>query len=1320
MLGYERTGVDIRRKANKGRVGIPDALLLGGDDSVQVVVEVKRPTETLSDHEDQLRRYMLELRAGYGILTHGLGFRLYQRHAQSIDLICAKPVTDLTQSDLAPLFKRSLDPFDRQQVQARVEESRSEGLSLRRADDLASEQFLMSLGLEQGSPFANLVRALTHLLTELENKSPFVNGSYDFWKKLYAREPDPDHIPALWRKSDALLGTGKEDLYHFSFALETAYSLTARLILAKVIQDHSRNEAVTGRNLAELLLDELKRQALPRTPNKLPPRAYPQAVRELFDQYAQTLFTSVYATDIFDWWRDYEQADEAQAHAFADALARLLLSLLRFDFSALEGDLLGELYQRYFDPETRKALGEFYTPPAVVDFMLDEAEYHGERDKKLLDPATGSGTFIVTALRRYLKANAHRDPAEVLRNLTEDYALVAFDINPFAVLMAQVNFAALLVPLYAKVVKTDPDFVLRRLPIVRTDSLRQEGVEGQQQAQGSQKGVALLGLDFGDEELTAQIELPIRVGKQTGLTVELTFPNLHTAMNAGVVDNEREWLRALQAVFAAVEERSQAYDRGKREAALPELALSIRRFLARSRMPETRLKQQTAYLEPYAAKVWDTLQVLKDKHGDGRFLKTLEDLMLGLVLKSYLKYDVVVGNPPYVRIQKLPELLRRYWERYYQWADGNFDIYIPFVERALLGREGDPAHGWLSEGGRLVYIIPNRFRNAEYATLLRRYLPRFGRLRSLLDMGAATFTPQNDTKAARLFREAMVYPAILSVEKRSALPTEEPPFPAVRLVPRPLDIDPAAALNQIAAAYADLRGGKPHDLGTLGDAVAVEAPIVPPSLRDDYGTGRSDWTPAGWYIMTEAEREVFETLDNIGKEVDPELQAAGKMFPYRRLQGYTATVSGGFAGVQTSLDSVMVLQQVEGTPTDGPLLTLRPKGGGDPVTLERAALRPFLFGRDVERWHIDWQGWWVIFPYLDTVGGFELMPTARYREHMVRGKGKDKEKPAFARYPQDGPNLETAYPHLWAYLTTHEKALRGRENGKYKVGKADEWRWYDHAYPRSLNAATNSKVILQVTSKGTKMTSDSNSHLFAGGGTSGVYGISLQRESLFYTTILNSLLADFFIRTKSMAFSGGYYSYGDQFIKDVPIPHTTPEQRRGLAELAGLLTERTGELRRLQGQVLQFPDSASEHLRGAGRLPSREALSEVATLRNLPKEVRFSALADAEAGLFSGDTVELRLGQGKMQLSAAHAGLVREILRVRGKVARDDFEALRIPNRPADVRLYTDLLAEWERRIEELGRQIEDLEKMLNAAVYDLYGLSAEQQATVEAFLARY
>jgi type I restriction-modification system DNA methylase subunit len=66
----------------------------------------------------------------------------------------------------------------------------------------------------------------------------------------------------------------------------------------------------------------------------------------------------------------------------------------------LRGDILGNLYQSYFDPETRLALGEFYTPPEVVDFILDAVGYAGPQVivSRLLDPACGSGTFLVHAL----------------------------------------------------------------------------------------------------------------------------------------------------------------------------------------------------------------------------------------------------------------------------------------------------------------------------------------------------------------------------------------------------------------------------------------------------------------------------------------------------------------------------------------------------------------------------------------------------------------------------------------------------------------------------------------------------------------------------------------------------------------------------------------------------------------------------------------------------------------------------------------------------------------------------------------------------------
>ena len=537
------TGVDVRRKKGTRGVGIPDVLLLNSDQSVQVVVEVKWPSEDVNDHLGQLLNYVRELRAPYGLLTNGRQFRLFKREGLEVRPVWAgtESASNLAThpSQLDALYKLTLDPLDFAKVKERIQASLAEGLPLRRADDLASTQFLDAFKLVPGSPFSALVSACHSLLLPLLETSEFVGGSFAFWKQVYARKLSASDIPAQWKALSALDGVAdatqkeaEERLYRFSFALETAYTMTARLILAKAIQDHDRGGEIAGtQHLAALLETQLAASQTART-GKLAPEAYLKSITSLFNTYAQTLFTSIYATDIFDWWRDYAQAEADTQDRFADVVAQLLLTLLRFDFRELEGDLLGELYQQYFDPETRKALGEFYTPPAVVEFMLDELEYTGQGNLRLLDPATGSGTFIISALRRYLKANASRPPADVLRGITEDYLLVAFDVNPFAIMMAQINFAALLVPLYGKVVQQNPDFVLRRLPIVRTDSLRQENLEGEQQTQGQQQG-----LNFETDTITAQVILPIRVGKETGLSVSLTFPQVAAAKRAGMVSN---------------------------------------------------------------------------------------------------------------------------------------------------------------------------------------------------------------------------------------------------------------------------------------------------------------------------------------------------------------------------------------------------------------------------------------------------------------------------------------------------------------------------------------------------------------------------------------------------------------------------------------------------------------------------------------------------------------------------------------------------------------------------------------------------------------
>lgn len=1117
------------------------------------------------------------------------------------------------------------------------------------------------------------------LLEQLLPTSDFVQGAFDFWQKTYARELSGDDIPDLWKP--LLTSNSKDAITRFTYALETSYLLAARLMLAKAIQDHDQDERIAV-PLADRFGDVLSARVNART-GKLEPTAYLTALQTLFDDYATTLFTSIYAQDLFDWWRDYPTAPPNQQNALALAVARLLLSLIRFDFSQLQGDLLGALYQNYFDPDTRKALGEFYTPPEVVEFILDEVGYQGEG--RLLDPATGSGTFLIHALRRYLKAREQkRDAADILKGLSQEFLMVAFDVNPFAVMMAQVNMAAQLVPLYTKAIAEDKHFTLRRLPIVRTDSLRQEVIEGDVLQTGDQYGI-----NFEAETIKATITLPVKQGSSF-LTVTLEFPRLEAAKKSRLIRNEREWLLALQSVFVAVETRSQAFDAAQ---VLPNLQEKLRTELANY---QTEPDALTAYLLPYAEKVWDVLEDLKTNHGDGRFLKTLEDLMLGLVLKHYMQYDFVVGNPPYVRIQNIPEVLKQAWEGKYSWAQGSYDIFVPFIERVVYGDRP-----WLKNGGKLGYIVPNRFLNANYARALRENLPKSARVLSISDFKAVTFAPPEDDQASRLFKEAMVYPAILVIEKGSPM-NDTYAFRAARFFPKPAPLHPREAMAALRDAFRDVRQGDYQPLRT--------------SERDYADVFWQDSTVLaenGWYVMPEHERKVFDHLEKIGDSTDESLPVTKQTAQQkRRLESYTATSSAGFQGIKTGKDGLFILSELEQNDNEG-LLLLQPSDSSySPAWIEKDALQPFLFGRDVEKYHANWQKRWVIFPYFLHKARYLLFPSTEYWEFT------SKNRKVFEGYPEESPLINKQFPHLWQYLKKHERELRAREGGRYKKKKSEEFKWYKLARPQNLEWNSAEKVLLQELGKTTTSTIDRDGFVIAG---ARIYGIVPANIDLgFLGGLVPSYLSDFYIKHVATIYGGGFYSYGDQFIKDLPIPETTETQREQIAGLAQALTEKTALLREREKQVQAFPASVTQ-LRfdhpEQSNPPDLEDLSRLVSTNKLAKNLDVQKLS--EATTLTGETV-LKIGRGELHGKAGIMALVRRVLELNGKMESETLLALEVPLEAHEQTTYLQTLASWQTEIVTLQNEIDALEKQLNTAVYDAYGLTAADREIVEGFLARF
>ncbi len=124
-------------------------------------------------------------------------------------------------------------------------------------------------------------------------------------------------------------------------------------------------------------------------------------------------------------------------------------------------------------------------------------------------------------------------------------------------------------------------------------------------------------------------------------------------------------------------------------------------------------------------------------------------------------FDVVIGNPPYVRQEWIKEYKAHFETRFPDVFAGTADLYVYFY---ALG------HGLLKPGGRLGFVSSNSFVRARYAQPLRKFLAETCRLHQFIDLG--------DTVA---FSEAKdVYPAIVILSKPAPNAEAAEPFRVVQ------------------------------------------------------------------------------------------------------------------------------------------------------------------------------------------------------------------------------------------------------------------------------------------------------------------------------------------------------------------------------------------------------------------------------------------------------------------------------------------------------------------------------------------------------------
>lgn len=107
-------------------------------------------------------------------------------------------------------------------------------------------------------------------------------------------------------------------------------------------------------------------------------------------------------------------------------------------------------------------------------------------------------------------------------------------------------------------------------------------------------------------------------------------------------------------------------------------------------------------------------------------------------------FDVVIGNPPYVRVDTLEMYSKDYILKTFTSAKGKYDLYYLFVERAT---------SLLKQAGLLGFIIPNRFTTNDSGHNLRKHLTENCKVITI-----------NSVSKIKVFKEASVYPCILIIE----------------------------------------------------------------------------------------------------------------------------------------------------------------------------------------------------------------------------------------------------------------------------------------------------------------------------------------------------------------------------------------------------------------------------------------------------------------------------------------------------------------------------------------------------------------------------
>lgn len=335
--------------------------------------------------------------------------------------------------------------------------------------------------------------------------------------------------------------------------------------------------------------------------------------------YAKRGITNFLEGDFFRWYLDSLSSPQLR-----DAIREITRCLSEFEPATTiinpeaTRDLLKKLYQYLVPQEVRHKLGEYYTPNWLAELLLNEVGYDGNTLKRFLDPACGSGTFLVLAIQRAKEyGRAQKEPPlETAKRIVTN--IWGFDLNPLAIIAARTNYLFALGDLVNELTHLE-------IPVYLADSVLWPGRSGQ------------MALDFVGGEST-------KVQTSIG---EFHVPTV--------------WLKE-----DSVQEEIFGYKR-----MISKAAPLIEEMVKKNDSPSEamkRLKKENLVFpihEDVARKFYEEILELEMQGKNGIWARFLKNAFAPMIAE---RFDFVVGNPPWIRWDFLSQEYRKatlpMWKNY--------------------------------------------------------------------------------------------------------------------------------------------------------------------------------------------------------------------------------------------------------------------------------------------------------------------------------------------------------------------------------------------------------------------------------------------------------------------------------------------------------------------------------------------------------------------------------------------------------------------------------------------------------------------------------